>query len=183
MNALAKRSPLILILTGVIAVVFGIIAISRPGLSAITLVVVWGFYAIADGVVALISAFRDGASGGMRIFTIVVGVIGVLAGIIAVARPFSSTVALAWALGFWLVFRGLFELASAFTTRRDGSRWLLVLSGLLFVVAGVIFMANPGEAALSVAVMLGIIAVAWGLALVVAGFVVRSKIKSGEIAV
>lgn len=55
------------------------------------------------------------------------GILGVLAGIVCVFRPFSSAVALAWVLGIWLIVRGIVEIAAAFAHVHPRPRWLMVL--------------------------------------------------------
>ena len=103
------------------------------------------------------------------------GILGVLAGIVCVFRPFSSAVALAWVLGIWLIVRGIVEIAAAFAHVHPRPRWLMVLGGVLWIVAGLLFVANPGESALTVSLWLGILAIFSGALLIGAGFAVRAR--------
>ena len=80
-------------------------------------------------------------------------------------------------LGIWLIIRGVMELIGAFTNPQGQSRWLLALGGLLWLVAGVLVVSFPGVAALSISLWLGVLAIIWGIALLVAGVQVRKVAK------
>ena len=72
----------------------------------------------------------------MGLIWLVTGVMGVIAGCVAIFRPFSSAVVLTVVLGIWLLLRGLIEIASAFTGEVAGSRWGIALGGVLWLIAG-----------------------------------------------
>ncbi len=174
MTNLLRRSSNQLIITGVIAIVFGLIASIFPIGTAVTLVLIWGAYALVDGVLALITAFRlEGRPA--RAVLIAVGVIGIVAGLMALLRPVDSAVALAWALGVWLIVRAIFELASAFADQPRGPRWLIALTGALWLLAGILMVAFPGQAAVTIAVWLGMIAIGCGILGILAGLALRSR--------
>ncbi|MBK8446913.1 MAG: HdeD family acid-resistance protein [Micropruina sp.] len=173
---LMKRSSTSLIVFGALATIFGIVAAFFPVATALTLVVLWGIYALIDGVAAAFLAFsvERRQSRGLLIFT---AVVGIAAGLFAVLQPFKSAVALAWIIGLWLIVRGVMELIGAFTNTDAQSRWLLALGGALWVLAGVLVISFPGMAALAISLWLGVLAIIWGIALLVAGFHVRKVSK------
>lgn len=172
MTELMKRSSTYLFVSGALAVVFGIVATLFPVGTAITLVIMWGVYALVDGVAAVVMAFRpDGAKA--RLFLLVTGVIGIFAGLFAIFRPITSAVALAWVLGIWLIVRGVMEIAGAFGTRAAGPRWLTVLGGIFWIIAGVLMVSFPDVAALSISLWIGILAIVWGIVLLIVGWQVR----------
>ena len=176
MNELMKRSSTTLLVFGAVSVVFGLIAAFFPIATAVTLVVLWGIYALIDGITAAVLAFsREGRQA--RGFLIFAAVVGIAAGLFAVFQPIRSAVALAWVLGIWLIIRGVMELIGAFTNPQGQSRWLLALGGLLWLVAGVLVVSFPGVAALSISLWLGVLAIIWGIALLVAGVQVRKVAK------
>ena len=75
----------------------------------------------------------------------------------------------------WLIIRGIVRLISAFGPVTNGSRWRIGISGVLFIIAGIVFIANPGGAALGFAVMLGVLALAWGVFHLIGGILIRRK--------
>jgi uncharacterized membrane protein HdeD (DUF308 family) len=162
-----------LLVRGVIAIVFGIIAIAWPIETAIAFALLWGIWALVDGIGSLVQAFQPGATTGSRLLLIVMGVIALVAAFFAILSPGVAAVTLTWILGIWLIVRGVFELAGAFAASTSTPRWLLVLSALIDIVLGILFAANPGKGAVGIAVVLGIVAIAWGAAFIAAGFVMR----------
>jgi len=162
-----------LVVRGAVGIVFGILAMVWPTSTAIALALLFGFWALVDGVGSLAQAFQKDATG--RVWLVVMGVIALIAAFFAIFSPAVTAVALTWILGIWLVVRGIFELVGAFASSTQMPRWLLVAGGLLSIVLGVLFAANPGRAAVAIAFWLGLIALAWGIAFVVLGFVVRSE--------
>lgn len=68
-----------------------------------------------------------------------------------------------WILGVWLIARGATEIVGAFSVSVQSHRAPAILSGVVDGVIGVVLMANPGRAALSVAFFVGLMAVVWGL--------------------
>lgn len=161
-----------LIFTGVLAIVFGLIASFSPIGSILTLVILWGAYALVDGIFAIVAAFRP-ESAGARAWLLLIGIVGVLAGIVAMTQPISSAVTLTWILGIWLIVRGIFELGSAIFGHASGSRLLLALAGIFWIVGGVIIAGHPGQALVGISLWIGIMAIIWGVFLLVTGIMMR----------
>jgi uncharacterized membrane protein HdeD (DUF308 family) len=172
----------ILVTQGVIGIVFGIVAMVWPIASVVTLVVLWGIFALVDGVGSIVAAFRA-EGGGAKTLLVVIGVISILAGLYAVIHPGTALVALTWAIGLWLVIRAVYDLYAAFAFTEGGSaRWLRVLGAVLLGVAGFIIVTHPGTAALAFTVWIGLLALLWGVLLVVAGLMLRSAVHQARAA-
>jgi uncharacterized membrane protein HdeD (DUF308 family) len=167
----------LLLLRGVLGVLFGLLAIAWPIDTVIALAVIWGIWALIDGVGLFMAAFRPGGSGGERLLAGVMAAIAVLAGLYAIVHPGSAAVALTWVIGIWLLVRGVFEVVGAFAPDQTGSsRWMGVLSGLVDFLLGGILVAHPGRSAVGITWLLGIIALVWGIVLIILAFVVRSQL-------
>lgn len=166
----------LLVTRGVLAIVFGLIAMIWPQATVIAFVLLWGIWALVDGIGSLVQAFRRDATG--RVWLVVMGVIALVAAFFAIFRPLVTITALTWILGIWLIVRGLFELFGAFSSTIQLPRWLLIVGGLLSIGIGVLFVANPGTGVLVIAVWLGLLALLWGVAFVGLGLVVRSHLKT-----
>ncbi len=104
-----------LVTRGVLAIVFGIIAMFWPVGTALTLALLWGIWALIDGVGSLWQAFRPESKGQGRAWLVIMGVIAIIAGFIAIFHPGVAVAALTWILGIWLIVRGVIELVGAFT--------------------------------------------------------------------
>jgi uncharacterized membrane protein HdeD (DUF308 family) len=166
-----------LIIRGVIGVVFGILAIVWPISTAIALALLWGFWALMDGIGSLTQAFRP-ESRGSRFWLALMGVIALLAAFFAIFSPAVTAVTLTWILGIWLIVRGAFEAVGAFSSAMATPRWLLFLSAALSILLGILFVANPGAGAVGIAVLLGVTALLWGAAFVVGGLAVRRALTN-----
>jgi uncharacterized membrane protein HdeD (DUF308 family) len=168
----------VLLVRGAMAVVFGIVAMAWPLETAIALALLWGIWALADGIGALAQAFWPGTRSGSRWLPAALGAGAVVVGLLAITSPAITAVALTWILGIWLVARGCLELAYAAFSRAAVSRaavprGLMVVVGVVDLVLGVLFAANPGKSAVGIAFALGLIALVWGLAFVALGLWLR----------
>ncbi|AKE40374.1 acid-resistance membrane protein [Corynebacterium kutscheri] len=165
-------------LSGALAIIVGLLIMAWPGITLVTLAIVWGIYAIVDG----ISSFMriSSTQGGERFLNIFSGIIGVVAGIAVIAQPVLGMAILTWVLGFWMIVRGFTEIFGAFSSVKGGAKWWLVLAGVLWIIAGGFVMSYPGSAMVSIIYWLGFFSIVWGIALIVAGIQVRSAEKKTE---
>ncbi|HEX7100796.1 MAG TPA: HdeD family acid-resistance protein [Acidimicrobiia bacterium] len=180
MLEIARRSWWVFLVRGLLAIVFGILALTWPQMTILALVTLFGAYVLVDGFLDIGAAItgRD-ASGpitaGSRILIAVVGLISVAAGLVAFFWPGMTALVLLFVIAWWAILRGVLEIAAAWRLRAElTNEWMWVLSGLLSVALGVVLIANPGVGALAVVFWIGIFAIAWGVALCVVAFRLRS---------
>jgi uncharacterized membrane protein HdeD (DUF308 family) len=145
------------------------------------LVILFGAYALVDGVFAVVAGIR-GAGGGRRWVLLIEGVLGVLAGIVALLWPAITTLALLYVIAFWAIFTGIAEIVAAVALRREiAGEWALILGGVLSVIFGLILAVLPGAGPLSVVWLIGVYAILFGIALNVLAFRVRgTSARGGE---
>jgi uncharacterized membrane protein HdeD (DUF308 family) len=167
----------VLVARGVIGVVFGILAVVWPVSTVTALMVLWGIWALVEGISCLVQATRPETTG-HRLGSVVLGVVGLVAAFFAIFSPQVTAETLTWIVGIWLVIRGLFEVIGAFSNSLLAPRWLILLSAALSILLGVFFVANPGRGAVGIAVLLGIIALAWGIVFVAAGLLIRRDLAT-----
>ncbi len=169
----------IVLLRGILMVIFGLIALVSPGIALLTLVWVFGFYAILDGISAVVIGIR--ARGEPHwVWTIIQGVVSVLAGLIALVWPGVTALALLFVVAFWAIMLGIGEIAGAFASRKNGSNawgWTLG-AGVLNVVFGIALLIWPAGGILTLVWLVGIFTLAGGIALILLAFRVRSLAKS-----
>jgi uncharacterized membrane protein HdeD (DUF308 family) len=165
-----------LMVRGAVAVVFGLVAMTWRMETAVLLVLVWGVWAVCDGVALLAQSLMGRVKDG-RWWAVAVGVIAVVVGVLAVARPGLATVTLTWLLGAWAIVRGGVELVTALSVS-GGHRWLLLAGGALSIVIGLLFVLNPGGAAVALAFLLGLLAVGWGVLYLVTALQLRRELRA-----
>jgi uncharacterized membrane protein HdeD (DUF308 family) len=169
----------LILLRGIFMAIFGIIALVSPGIALLTLVWVFGFYAIIDGVAAIVIGIRTRGEPHW-VWTIVQGVISVLAGIIALIWPGMTALVMLFVVGFWAILLGIGEIAAAFASRKSGATdwgWTLA-AGILNIIFGIVLLIWPAGGILALIWLVGIFALAGGIALIVLAFRVRSVAKS-----
>jgi uncharacterized membrane protein HdeD (DUF308 family) len=162
------------VLRGVAAVLFGLMALIWPGITVIVLVALFGAYALVDGTIGLGTAVFGGRERGRRGWLVVEGIAGVLAGISTFAWPGITALALLWLIAAWALVTGVLEIVAAVRLRREiQGEWLLALSGVLSVLFGILLAVWPAAGALSVVFVIGIYAIVFGVALVGLGLRLR----------
>ncbi len=164
----------LVLLRGIAAIVFGVLAWTWPGATLITLVLFWGAYALVDGVAALWAGWQAKDGGKPMWQVVLIGVLGIAAGLFTFAWPGITAIALLLLIAAWAIVTGVFQIAAAIRLRKEiANEWLLILSGALSVVFGCLLVASPGAGALAVLWLIGAFAVAYGALLVVLAFKLR----------
>ena len=161
------------VLRGVAAVLFGLLALIWPDITVVVLVVLFGAYALVDGVLALVAAAM-GENRGRRGWLILEGVVGVLAGIVAFVWPGVTTLALLYLIAAWALVTGVLEIIAAIQLRREiRNEWLLILSGVCSVLFGILLAVWPATGALALVILIGSFTIVYGVVLVAFGMRLR----------
>lgn len=177
LDPLARKWWLMLI-RGIAAIVFGVLTFVWPVLTLFTLVLLYGAFALIDGVLSLAAAFTSGGTG-RRWWLAIAGVLGVVVGVLTLAWPDISTLALLYLIAAWAVFSGVLMIAGSFDVRRAaGKEWLLLANGLLSLAFGLLLAAFPASGALGLVFVIGAFAVVYGVLLT--GFALRLR-KMAEV--
>ena len=169
-----------LALRGLVAILFGVLAFVLPGMTLLTLVFLFGAYAIVNGVFALVhalSAPKGYPRFGALLFT---GIISIAAGVLAFIWPGITALSLVLLIAAWAIVNGVSEIATAIRLRRAmRHEWLLGLAGVLSVLLGIVMLLQPGVGALALVWWIGAFALAFGILLVALAFRVR---RAGTVA-
>ncbi len=171
---LITRNWWMLVLRGVAAILFGVLAFTRPGLTLGALILLWGIYAFIDGILAFTAAF-SGATGTPWWVLTLEGLVGVAAAAAAFLIPGITALVLLYIIAAWAIVKGLFEIAAAIQLRKeiDNEIWL-GQAGLASVFFGVVLFARQGVGVLAVVWLIGMYAILFGVLLVALGFRVRT---------
>jgi uncharacterized membrane protein HdeD (DUF308 family) len=160
------KSWWLVLLRGIFAILFGILAFVWPGLTLIALVTLYGLYAIADGAVALYAALAGGAPVS-RWWLLFAGLLSLAIGIVTLVWPGITAIALLVCIAVWAVVRGVFEIVGALQLRKViDNEWWLVGSGVLSVLFGVVMLMAPGAGAIALVWVIGAYSIAFGCLLV-----------------
>lgn len=167
--------PSLLLVRGLIGVAIGIIAIAWPGITIAVLVGIFGLYAVIDGITNLMLGLSRSQRHGRSWAQVGQGVAGILVGVLAFIWPGVTALMLVLFIGAWAIVTGILEIVAAIRLRKVIEReWLLVLSGALSVLFGLLIFAFPGAGAVGLAWLLGIYAAAAGMVLITLALRMRS---------
>jgi uncharacterized membrane protein HdeD (DUF308 family) len=168
---LMTRNWWLVTLRGALAVIFGILTLAWPGMTLLALIFLWGFYALVDGIssIALGAAVR-----GHRWSNVLIGAVGVIAGLVAIMLPGETAVVLLVIIAIWAIIAGVVQVAAGIALRRAMAHaWFLILTGGLTLVLGVVLLLNPGAGALALVTTIAIFALIWGISLILLGLRLR----------
>jgi uncharacterized membrane protein HdeD (DUF308 family) len=171
----------VLALRGLVAILFGLAALFWPGLILAVLIVFFGAYALVDGVLAVITAFRSSGRGMRRSLLLIEGAIGILFGLVALFWPNHTALALLYLIALWAILSGIARIAMAIMLRREiENEWSIALSGVLSVILGIVLVLLPGAGLLAYTWLIGLLALALGIALIYYAFRVRGQRTGGH---
>ncbi|MFC4910095.1 HdeD family acid-resistance protein [Actinomadura gamaensis] len=163
----------VLLVRGAVAVLFGVLALFWPGITVWALTVLFGAYALVDGVFSLAGAFQ-GVPGQSRAWLAVAGICGILLGLMAFAWPGATALVLLMLIAAWAVVTGVLEIVGAVRMRRTiDDAWLFGVSGAVSVVFGVLLFVWPASGALAVVWLIGLFAIVTGAMMIGAAFRLR----------
>lgn len=164
------------VLRGILAVFFGLMALFWPGLTLDLLILVFGFYAILEGILAIITAFlrRERSSYWWLLF--LEGLTGMAIGVFALLWPALTAIVLLVFIAAWALLTGSIEIAAAVQLRKQiKGEWLLGTSGILSILIGLILLVNPSSGALALVWVIGLYAVLFGSLMVILGVKVKNR--------
>ena len=162
-----------LALRGVVAILFALIAFFLPGITAAALILLFGAYALVDGVFALIAGLRAARHHGRSGPLLLEGILNILIGTIVFLWPGPALVALIYLIAIWAVISGIALIAAGMALIRHSGEWLLVLSGVISVLLGIILFVQPAAGVVALSWWLGFYALLFGITLVATAFRIR----------
>jgi uncharacterized membrane protein HdeD (DUF308 family) len=175
MPASLTRSWGLALFRGILAVLFGLIALFQPGGTTVTLITLFGAFAVVNGIFALIAAFRMSAHNDRWWALILEGALGMIAGIIAFLVPAAVAVAVVYIMAAWAVITGVLVIVAAVQLRKviENEFWLGSV-GALSVLAGILLFAEPGAGIVVWAWTIGVFALLYGAGLIAFALRLRS---------
>jgi uncharacterized membrane protein HdeD (DUF308 family) len=159
-------------LRGIAAIAFGILSMFAPGITFISLVLLFGAYSIVDGALALALASKPIRP---RLPLIARGLVSIVAGVIALAWPGITGFALLLVIALWAIVSGVLEIVMAIQLRKEiEGEWLLAVEGVLSIAFGALLVLAPLVGAIVLGLWIGAYALVLGGMLVATAFRLRS---------
>jgi uncharacterized membrane protein HdeD (DUF308 family) len=165
-----------LALRGVAAVLFGLLTFFVPDITLLSLVLLFGAYAILDGIFDLISA---GRAPGPHWPLVLEGIVGIVVGILTFIWPGITAMVLLYLIAIWAIFTGVLEIVAGVRLRRFiANELLLILMGIMSIAFGVLVVIFPSAGALAIMFWIGAYALVFGILLIALAFRLRGIYRS-----
>jgi uncharacterized membrane protein HdeD (DUF308 family) len=167
-----------LVIRGVISILLGIVALVWPGITLGALVLLFGAYALIDGIVSLVGVWRASKAHERWGALLLEGFLGIAAAVVTIAWPGITVIVLIYVIAAWAIITGIFEIMAAIRLRKHiSNEWLLLLAGVASVVFGILMMGFPITGALVIAIWFGVYALIFGGTLIGLGLRLRAWSK------
>ena len=162
-------------LRGGVAIIFGLLAFVWPGLTIEVLVLLFGVYALMDGIGSMITGLTH-RQGSDRWWLLLEGVASVLFGVLIFLWPGITTVVLLIFIAGWAIITGIIEILVAVRLRQEiAGEWILAAAGVLSILFGTLMLFQPGAGALALIWMIGAYSILFGALLVYLGVRLRTE--------
>jgi uncharacterized membrane protein HdeD (DUF308 family) len=175
---LLSKNWWLILLRGILAVVFGVLAFAWPGITIAVLVIWFGAYALVDGIFILIAAIAGWKHLEHRWLLVLEGLVGIWAGLITFRMPELTAAALLLLIAGWSLAMGVLRIITAVRLRKEieGELWM-ILSGIVSIAFAFVVLWLPVASAVALIYMLGCFAIALGMAWVLVAFKLRGRLK------
>ena len=161
-------------LRGAFGILFGVLALVLPGVTLGALILLFGVYAVADGIFAIVSGVRAARRHERWGALIVEGIASMVAGLIAVFLPAAAAIAFVYLFALWALITGVIEIVAAIRLRREiEGEWLLGLAGVLSILLGLYVAVFPGLGLLGLIWAIGFYAIVFGVMLLLLAYRLR----------
>jgi uncharacterized membrane protein HdeD (DUF308 family) len=174
-SAMLAKNWWLFLLRGIFGIIFGLLAFVFPGPTMLSLVLLFSAYMLVDGLAGIISAvraMRRKDEWGLLIFE---GLLNIAVGVAAFIWPGLTVLAFVFMVAAWAIVSGALMMAAGFRLKLDHGRWWMVLGGVLSLIYGALLVAMPLIGAVVLTWWMGAYAMAFGIALVVLSFKLRTR--------
>jgi len=169
-----SRNWWVLALRGVLGILLGIVAFVWPGATLAALILVFGAYVFVDGIFAVIAGIGMRRQMDRWWLIVLEGVAGIILGLLTFRSPDTTALVLLTLIAAWSIVSGIFEIATALQLRKlIANEWLMILSGVVSIIFGILLIAQPSAGAISIVWLLGAYALLFGILTLMLAFRLR----------
>ena len=165
------------LLSGILAVILGILVLAWPGKTIIVAAIIFGAYLLVTGIAQVVFAFSLHVSAGGRVLLFISGAASMILAVLCFRSLQDSILLLAIWIGVGFIFRGVATAVSAISDPTLPGRWWEIFIGGITLLAGVIVLASPFESIATLTLVVGIWLIVIGVFEAVSAFGIR---KAGK---
>lgn len=182
LSTLLHRTWWVLLLRGLVAIAFSVLTFAQPGVSLVALMLTFGVFTFADGVLGMYAAIRGRGLSDHWWVLLLWGLVGVVVGVLTVVAPAVTALVMTIYIAAWTLVSGVMQIIAALRLRKEiRGEWLLVLGGVLSVLFGGFVLAQPGAGMMAMLWVLALYAVVLGLLMVLLAFKVKKGVRMLEV--
>lgn len=157
----------LLTLKGLLAIVFGVLALTSPELTIMTLVRYFGILVLITGGIIAIGAFLQKRNNPRWGWWLLEAIIDIVIGVIIMIKPLLVAATFTIVMSIWVLAIGLIQIVTALRLKNQASNWMINLfSGIVAVIFAIIVLMNPFAGTLAVVTIVGFFAILLGILLV-----------------
>ncbi|TXH39502.1 MAG: HdeD family acid-resistance protein [Actinobacteria bacterium] len=169
------KSWWVVLIVGLLSAGLGVLCLVWPGQTIVVVAVLFGIYLIVSGIVQLVQGFNRDKSTGERVLAIIVGIVSIVLGILCFRGGIANGVyILSLFIGFSFLFRGIWQLVGGLQGKGMQGRGLLIFSGVLGIIAGIIVLTVPLDSLVVLVWITGIWLILMGIIEIVYSFKIKS---------
>ncbi len=169
------KSWWVVLIVGLLSAGLGVLCLVWPGQTIVVVAVLFGIYLIVSGIVQLVQGFNRDNSTGERVLAIIVGIVSIVLGILCFRGGIANGVyILSLFIGFSFLFRGIWQLVGGLQGKGMQGRGLLIFSGVLGIIAGIIVLTVPLDSLVVLVWITGIWLILMGIIEIVYSFKIKS---------
>jgi uncharacterized membrane protein HdeD (DUF308 family) len=165
------------LLSGILAVILGILALTWPGITIVVAAIFFGAYLLVTGFAQVLFAFSLHVSAGGRVLLFISGAAALILAVLCFRSLAQSILLLAIWIGVGFIFRGVATAVSAISDPTLPGRWWEIFIGGISLLAGVVMLASPFQSIATLTIVVGIWLIVIGVFEVVSSFGIR---KAGK---
>ncbi len=166
-----------LLIRGIAAVIFGILAFLWPGITLVVIGVLFGAYAFVDGVFAIVAAVRAAQSHERWWPFVLEGIVGFVIAAITFYDVGITLFALYITIAAWALITGILEIVAAIQLRKAiANEWLLILAGICSILFSILMIWHPGVAALAIIWIIAAYAIVFGIMMIALSLRLRAHL-------
>ncbi|MEU7629768.1 HdeD family acid-resistance protein [Nocardia sp. NPDC049220] len=178
LQSLGRTAWQSVLLTGILAVILGILILVWPGLTLAAAGIIFGVYLVVFGFLQLIAAFGAPAAIGFRVLAFISGVLSIVIGVFCFRDELASILLLGLWIGIGWLFRGVALLMAALSESGLPGRWWQAFLGVLTAIAGVVLIVWPVRSVATLAVVAGVWLIVLGVIEIIVAIGVRKDVTT-----
>lgn len=181
MITMLARNWWVLALRGLLAILFGILAFVWPGITLATLILLFGAYALVDGIFSVIEGIAAYGERERWWAVLLEGIASIAIGLITFFWPDVTALVLLYFIAAWGIITGVLEIVAAIQLRKViTGEWVMILTGIASIVFGILLFIFPGAGALGMLWVIASYAIIFGVLLIILAFRLRGMREEGD---